>query len=37
MSSNKASQLPERVKFTGRILFLTEDYLADPGAMQYEA
>src|SRR6266545_1864241 len=25
MSSNKASQLPERVKFTGRILFLTED------------
>jgi len=25
MSSDKASQLPERVKFTGRILFLTED------------
>jgi len=25
MSSEKASQLPERVKFTGRILFLTED------------
>jgi 3-isopropylmalate/(R)-2-methylmalate dehydratase large subunit len=25
MSSDKASQLPERLKFTGRILFLTED------------
>src|SRR5256884_6615369 len=25
MGSDKASQLPERVKFTGRILFLTED------------
>jgi 3-isopropylmalate/(R)-2-methylmalate dehydratase large subunit len=25
MSSDKVSQLPERVKFTGRILFLTED------------
>src|SRR6266498_4086014 len=25
MSSDKASQLPERVKFTGRILLLTED------------
>jgi 3-isopropylmalate/(R)-2-methylmalate dehydratase large subunit len=25
MSSDKASQLPERVRFTGRILFLTED------------
>jgi 3-isopropylmalate/(R)-2-methylmalate dehydratase large subunit len=25
MSSDKTSQLPERIKFTGRILFLTED------------
>ena len=25
MGSDKLSQLPERVKFTGRILFLTED------------
>ena len=25
MSSDKASQLPERVKFSGRILFLTDD------------
>ncbi|MEP6820372.1 MAG: aconitase family protein [bacterium] len=25
MSSDKSSQLPERVKFTGRILFLTDD------------
>ena len=25
MSSDKVSQLPEKIKFTGRILFLTED------------